>query len=98
MTTPDLKMPESVSLQIFNDAQIDDDMWQFEPAEANIIRADLAKQEWRNLAEGKSVRIPTSIEEARLMAILGTNYLLEHAPYLLKMHFNEIPTPPKEKE
>lgn len=32
----------------------------------------------------KTVKIPTEIAEAKLMALLGTNYLQEHAPHELK--------------
>lgn len=40
----------------------------------NVINADTIRM----------VRIPETIEEARMQALLGTNYLLEHAPELLK--------------
>lgn len=39
------------------------------------------------LETGEAVRIPTSIDEARLMAVLGTNYLIEHAPHLISKDF-----------
>lgn len=37
----------------------------------------------KNDAEGKTVRIPTSEDEAALMILLGTQYLQQNAPHRL---------------
>jgi hypothetical protein len=45
-----------------------------------------------------SVSIPKDVEEATAMAILGTGYLIEHAPERLKIMWQPIETAPWNKK